>query len=134
MEIKNRTFKRAIRARQLWLCVGWMLVFSVIYLSLARLAIQTHIGQGDKLSHAMAYGTLMVWFSSLYQARGERPMLAVSLVAMGVGLEFVQRWTGYRTFEVADMVANAVGVSAGWFAAPPRLPNFLVELEALFTP
>jgi VanZ family protein len=32
---------------------------------------------------------------------------------MGIALEFAQRWLGYRSFEVADMVANTVGVALG---------------------
>ena len=36
---------------------------------------------------------------------------------MGVGLEFVQGALGHRSFELADMAANALGVLAGWGAA-----------------
>jgi hypothetical protein len=50
-------------------------------------------------------------------------------VALGIALEFVQGWTDYRTFEVADMVADALGVAVGWALAPPRLPNFLQLIE-----
>ena len=32
---------------------------------------------------------------------------------MGIALEFVQGWLGYRSFEVADMVANTIGVLLG---------------------
>jgi hypothetical protein len=33
---------------------------------------------------------------------------------LGIALEFVQRGLGYRSFEIADMVADAVGVAAGY--------------------
>jgi glycopeptide antibiotics resistance protein len=36
---------------------------------------------------------------------------------MGVGLEFIQGMLGYRTYEVFDMLANAIGVLLGWVAA-----------------
>ena len=36
---------------------------------------------------------------------------------MGIGIEFLQRMTGYRTFDVYDMAANATGVLLGWAAA-----------------
>jgi glycopeptide antibiotics resistance protein len=46
---------------------------------------------------------------------------------MGIAIEFLQRMTGYRTFDVLDMVANAVGVLLGWAAAlvlpSPRMPE-----------
>ena len=40
-------------------------------------------------------------------------------------MEIGQYFTPYRTFEIADMAANATGVGLGWLLAPPRTPNFL---------
>jgi VanZ family protein len=119
------------RHRRLWLILGWALVFWVIWLSLTPAPVQVSLAGGDKLGHLLAYGALMVWFSSLYEDSIARVMLAIGFAAMGIALEFVQGWTGYRTFEIADMVANASGVFAGWVVAPPRLPNFLRRIEAL---
>ena len=34
---------------------------------------------------------------------------------MGIALEFIQEMTGYRTFDLLDMLANAAGVlGASW--------------------
>ena len=126
------SLRRELGARRLWLFIGWALVLSVVYLSLAPVAIDTGVQQGDKLLHVSAYGPLMLWFANLYETLARRRMLAAALVAMGVALEFIQGWTGYRTFEVADMLADAVGVAAGWALAPPRLPNFLRAIEKVF--
>ena len=132
MELKNQTVELDLRARQLWLLIGWTLVFCVVYLSVAPVSIETGVEQGDKLVHAFAYGVLMVWFANLYERLAWRRAFAVAFVAMGVALEFVQGWTGYRIFDVADAVANASGVAAGWVLAPPRLPNFLRGIERFF--
>ena len=35
---------------------------------------------------------------------------------MGVALEFIQGWTGYRTYDPFDMLANTIGVALGWAA------------------
>jgi len=35
---------------------------------------------------------------------------AAGFIAMGIALEFLQGMTGYRTFDVLDMAANAAGV------------------------
>jgi hypothetical protein len=51
---------------------------------------------------------------------------------MGIGLEFEQGLTDYRTFEVQDMVADAMGVLVGWIAAPPRSPHLIRFVEARF--
>ena len=87
--------------------------------------------QGDKFSHVLAYCVPMSWFANLYGKLQERWLLAAGFIAMGIALEFVQRWTGFRSFEVADMVAGALGVAVGWVAAPPRLPNYLALAERI---
>ncbi len=100
-----------------------------MFLSLAPLTTSIPVEQGDKLGHLLAYGGLMLWFSQLY---GEQPMrrtLAIALVALGIGLEIAQSFTPYRTFEIADMIANASGVGIGWLLAPPRTFNFLQFAE-----
>ena len=118
------------RARKLWLVFGWLLILLVIYLSLAPIAIEVPVEEGDKLGHVAAYAALMFWFANLYESSNRRSMLAIGFVALGVALEFAQGWTGYRNFEVADMVANALGVAVGWVLAPPRLPNILRRIES----
>lgn len=106
-----------------------MLVLLVIYLSLAPAPPPLTDNQNDKIEHILAYAALMSWFVNLYAETAPRVRIAACLIALGVALEFVQRWSGYRTFEVADMVADVVGVAAGWLAAPPRLPNYLRAVE-----
>jgi VanZ family protein len=132
MEAKNQASEAELRARQLWLFVGWTMVVSVIYLSVAPVAMDTGVEQGDKFLHGLAYGALMLWFANLYERTTQRWMLAVAFVALGIALEFVQGWTGYRSFEIADMLADAVGVAVGWVLAPPRLPNCLRGIERIF--
>lgn len=124
--------KPALRFRWLWLVAGWMLVLLVIYLSLAPTPPPLTNNQGDKLEHILAYAALMSWFVNLYAEMNPRLRIAAGLIALGVALEFVQRWTGYRTFDMADMAANTAGVAAGWWVAPPRLPNYLCGIEKIF--
>ncbi len=71
----------------------------------------------------MAYALLMAWFAWLHPARGARLAYAGLWIAMGVALEFAQARTGYRSFELADMAANALGVAAGAAAAALILPR-----------
>lgn len=120
------------RIRRYWLFLGWMLVLFVIYLSVTPTPIQLPGEGGDKFAHMLAYCVLMSWFANIYEVPGQRAMFAVGFVAMGIALEFVQRWTGYRTYEVADMVADAVGVAAGWIFAPPRMPVYVHMMEMFY--
>ena len=99
--------------RRAGLALGWAGVAAVIYLSLTPAPPRVDVEGGDKLGHLLAYGTLTYWFCQFYIHKA-RLAYALGFVAMGVALEFAQRATGYRSFEVADMVANALGVAAGW--------------------
>ena len=120
-----------LRLRALWLTLGWMLVALVIYLSLRNAPAPLTDQVGDKLPHMLAYGVLMVWFANLYGSRRARSAYACGFVILGIAIEFAQQWTGYRTFEVADMIADGIGVALGWALAPPRLPGFLLVAERL---
>ena len=42
---------------------------------------------------------------------------ALGAVAMGVALEYAQLYSGWRDFEVGDMVADAAGAGCGFLAA-----------------
>jgi VanZ family protein len=108
------------KPRILAVSAGWALVATVIWLSVTPQPIQTGIDQGDKLGHLLAYGSLMFWFCVLYRPLRVRAFYAAGFIAMGIALEFVQGWLGYRSFEVADIVANTVGVALG-FALPSMI-------------
>jgi len=108
-----------------WKAAGWLLVLAIIAFSLAPAPPHLNLEQGDKLGHLAAYGLVTLWFAQPYTGLRQRIWLAIGMVALGIALEYAQHATGYRSFEVADMVADALGVAIGWLAAPPRLPNFL---------
>ena len=112
-----------------WQAAGWLGVGLIIFLSLTPAPPQIDIENGDKLGHLAAYGLVTLWFAQPYTGLRQRIWLAIGMVALGIAMEYAQRATGYRTFEVADMVADALGVAIGWLAAPPRLPNLLSWVE-----
>ena len=104
--------------RRLTVAFGWFLVALIIWLSLTPSPPRIEIGieQVDKLEHFLAYGSLMFWFAQLYLRTPVRAAYAIGFVAMGIALEFIQAHVG-RDFEVADMVADAIGVAIGWAGA-----------------
>ena len=115
--------------RRLWLLLGWGMVFSVIVLSLVPLNVDLQEGR-DKVAHSLAYAGMVFWFSLLFGGRARQLAIAAAFAMMGVGIEFLQGLTDYRTFEVADMVANAVGAALGWGLAQTPLRNGLAWAEA----
>jgi VanZ family protein len=102
--------------RRTGLAIGWAWVLAVIYLSLTPSPPKVDLEGGDKLGHFLAYAVLAFWFCQFYFHKA-RAVYALGFVAMGIVLEFVQGALGYRSFELADMAANALGVAAGWAGA-----------------
>jgi VanZ family protein len=112
--------------RAVWIAAGWVLVAGIVYGSVMHSPPSLGFAEGDKIEHLGSYGLVMFWFCRLYLSRRVRLGYALGFVALGVALEFVQGWLGYRDFEIGDMVADAAGVALGWGAAvifPIALPG-----------
>jgi VanZ family protein len=119
-----------LRWRALWLALGWAIAAAIVWLSLVPSPPKLDVTLGDKIGHFVGYGTLMFWFCQLYGSRRARAVHALGFAAMGIALEFLQGMIGYRTFEVMDMVANALGVLVGWAGARLVGGGWLARVEA----
>lgn len=116
--------------RPLWLAVGAMFVALVVFLSLTPDPLPpAEVGAFD-VGHGAAYAWLAFWFGQLYRRPGQRAGVALALIALGVLLEFGQRWTGYRTFSHADMRDDAVGVLFGLALVATPLARLLPAMDA----
>ena len=119
-----------LQFHQIWLFIGWCMVAFVIYYSLETgEAPKLNLFFNDKLIHMISYFGLMSWFLQLYKKRLSRWFIAISLVCLGVALEFLQGIGGVRMFEVADMMANTTGVVLGWVFAMLGLDKVLSWFE-----
>ena len=119
----------------LWLAIGYALVALVVYLSLTGnpVSIGMRFPYQDKVFHAVAYFTLMFWFSQIYHDRFQRYMIAVVLVFMGITLEYLQSFDSNRYSEFGDMIANSTGVALGFFIALTGAKNILLRIEKVFS-
>ena len=129
----HRVAHRMLRLRGLWWGLGALGVLVVVVLSLMP---QPPSIPGDSegwAGHVLAYGVMMAWFARLLPTPRQRFAAAVALCALGVAMEYAQRETGYRTFDVGDMAADAMGVAAGWLLSPPRLPDGLAFLDRILS-
>jgi VanZ family protein len=106
------------------------MVVAVIVLSLIPLEVDLSENR-DKYAHFIAYGSMTFWFAMLFRGRARQLCIAIAFAAMGVAIEFLQRMTGYRTFDVADMAANGIGAALGWALAFTPLANALGWTERL---
>ncbi len=118
------------RSHRAWWCAGWLWIVAVFYLSLTPYPPEpVSFEYSDKFEHALAYAFLTLWFCQIQVARKQRRVVAASLVAMGIVIEYLQRMTGYRMFEYADMLADATGVLLGLGLAQTILGRVLRILE-----
>jgi VanZ family protein len=124
-----------LRLRFLWLSIGYALVALVVYLSLTSSPVDLDVSlpYEDKVFHALAYFTLMAWFSQIYHTRFQRNLVALAFVVMGISLEFIQSFDPDRYFEFADMIANATGVALGFSIALTGAKNILLTIEKVLS-
>src|SRR3989475_5218762 len=114
--LRGRT-DAAVLVRAALLAIGWGWAAAIVWLSLTPAPPKLDFEHGDKLGHFLAYGVLMFWFCLLYLKTRVRILYAAGFIAMGIGLEFIQGWLVYRTYDPLDMLANTIGVALGWMAS-----------------
>ncbi len=106
------------RLQQMTLVLWVASVAIVIYLSLSpRLEMPYDFSNADKVAHLLAY----LWLATLSFFAFPTPKSALTgalcMVLLGIGLEFLQVYVPGRSFSVADMAANGLGVMLGiWMA------------------
>lgn len=115
-----------------WIGVGWFGLALLLYLSLTPTPPSFDMQYGDKIGHMLAYATLMFWWAQRWVTVPQRFALAAGLIGLGIVIEIAQGWTGWRSFDYADMRADAAGAVLGWIAAA-CLPNLLNTLTRLPT-
>ncbi len=120
-----------LRYSWFWLGLGVLFILVVTIASLIDLKPVKDMLLQDKLMHVLTYGFLMGWFSQIYKPHFARFLLAISLIVLGVGIEFMQGLVAFRQFEVLDMLANAVGVIIAWALSYTWMGNILLWCESL---
>jgi VanZ family protein len=111
----------------LWL-LGWVLcvVLSLIH----PVPLGVEVPDGDKIEHFLAYGTLSAWAMNLFASRRSRLFAAVSLVALGITMEWAQgTFTTDRMMDWRDALANTLGVAAGQALAATPAHAWLQRID-----
>ena len=120
-----------LRYPLIWWVLGWLLVASVTAGSVLPGSVVRGFAAADKLVHGGSYLLLMVWFAGLYR-RQRHGLIALTLLALGVGLEFVQARLPYRAFDPVDLLANAAGISLGLVLSVWVLAGWCQRVEQRF--
>lgn len=124
----SRTAPANLTYPRCWQAIGWLAVLVVVVLTVMPDPPTMHVPvlSWDKAQHTIAYAGLMWWFR---QAWRPRRAWIVFLIVLGVSLEAIQWTTNTRHFELADMVANAVGVGFGVLIAATPLGRTLAWMD-----
>ena len=117
-----------LRYPLLWLALGWLLVIGVCVGSLIPGDMLPTISIRDKLLHAGSYFLLMTWFAGLYRRR-HHAVIAAVLLGLGIALDLIQGGTATRTFDLRDILANALGILLGLVLALWFLEGWCQRLE-----
>ena len=121
-----------LKFRFLWTLIGYGLVVLVVVFSLSPAPpIPVDFPWMDKGLHAMAYGVLMLWFTQLHP-QSRYGWLAGGFVMLGILLEVLQSYTGYRSGDYWDVAANSCGTALGWGLAFKGKNTLLHRLEGWY--
>ena len=66
----------------------------------------------DKFEHFASYAAL-AFLPAIHERRVFLVAGVIGIIALGIALEFAQRYTGWRDFEFGDMIADVAGVCLG---------------------
>lgn len=115
---------------RVWALLGWALVIAVVVGSLVPAGVLRPLtaALGDKALHAGSYCLLMIWFGGLYE-RAKHPWIALGLLLLGIGLDLLQLDTATRSFELADIAADAIGILVGLALSMLVLEGWCQRLE-----
>lgn len=126
---RDARWYRELPGRAWWIASGWLMVAAIVVGSLATVpAVGPDLPQGDKLQHVAAYFTLTAWFAQISARWRVLLVHALGFVLLGATLEVLQALNPGRRFELADMVANAVGVLLGLGLGRSRARGLLADV------
>ena len=122
-----------LRFPWLWRLAGWLMIAGVVVGSLMPGHAIPKMVASDKLMHAGIYFLLMIWFAGLYR-RSHHVFIALGLMALGLGLDLLQGMTSSRTFDPADIAANAGGILAAFLLSYLLLEGWCQRMESWLAP
>ncbi len=83
-------------------------VITMLFLMPQNFTIGRIFDWWDKAQHALAFAVLMLLGFLAYPR--EFWKLGIALILYGVAIEIIQSWTGWRSGQVLDAVADTVGI------------------------
>ena len=95
--------------RKVFIGIGYLIIVSIFIFSLKRGSDGPDLfPHFDKVGHCFSYFLVTYWFCNLYP-RNYHKWYVLIFTQQGIVIEFLQRMTGYRTYDYLDMLANFTG-------------------------
>lgn len=115
---------------RLWMGLWIMAIAAVVAGSLMPAKDLPAVPVNDKLEHFLAYALLSAGAVQLFARRLSWAAVAVLLVLMGIGLEYLQAKMALgRMLDRQDALANTIGVLLGLATALTPLRDALLQID-----
>jgi len=130
----RRGMLKPLRYPRSWLGLWGLAIASVIVVCLMpSQSLPPLPRDSDKIQHLLGYFVLAAAAVQIFRLDRSLWMVAVGLVAMGIGIEFAQgALTDTRARDPLDAVANTIGVLLGMAVAFSPWRDLLQRLESRF--
>ncbi len=118
---------KPLRRQKFWLLLWCAAVIAVCLIPPPQLNLPQN---SDKVEHFLAYFLLAGSAVQLFATRRALCVVALGLLLMGVGIEWMQgALTSNRMADPMDVLANSIGVLAGMLTAVTPLKDVLLRLQ-----
>lgn len=93
-------------------CLGWLIVAALLLAPLPATGSRSALA-----AHTMLFGAMTLGTVGFCHHSGRLGALTLATIAGGTALELAQGLVPYRTFDLYDALANALGAGTGYLAA-----------------
>ncbi|HZW17886.1 MAG TPA: VanZ family protein [Luteimonas sp.] len=127
---------KPLRHPRAWLALWWLAVVLVFVVCLVPAPDLPPVPRGfDKVEHFLAFFLLAASAVQLYATRRALWCAALGLVGLGVVIELAQfAFTSSRSMDPRDVLADTLGIAAGFAIALTPLRDLLLRMEARLSP
>lgn len=120
---------KPLRWPRLWLVAWSLAVLALVVVCLVPLdGLPPLPDNSDKVEHLLGYFAMAASAVQLFRGRALW-RVAIGLVALGIGIEFAQGMTAYRSADPYDALFNTIGVVLGMATALTPWRDLLLGIE-----
>ena len=127
--IGGRRWVKPLRRRTAWLALWLCGVTVLVVVCLLPTTDLPKVDLDDKIEHALAFVLLAGSAVQLFERWRALLVVALGLLALGIGIEFAQAaFTTTRAMAAGDVVADAIGIAVGIATALTPLRDLLLRI------